>query len=385
MALHKLTASTVKNAPPGKHSDGEGLWFVKRKDGGGQWVLRLQMHGRRREMGLGSYFDVSLAEARKEAAHWRSFVRNGGDAIKERERLKREAAKERPTLNVVFDECFEARKAQLKNDGKAGRWDSPMRVHILPKLGSIPIDEIDQRDVAATLKPIWQDKPDAARKAANRLGIVIEHGAAMGLNVDIQTVAKARALLGKQRREVQHTPSMPWKDVPPFYQSLGEGVAELALRFLILTGCRSGEVRGATMDEIDLSTGVWIIPAKRMKAGRLHRVPLSDEAISVIRLVEPHRRNELMFPGQRGDKPLSDMTWTQWFKRRGIQARPHGFRSSLRNWLAETTNAPREVAELCLAHETGGKVEIAYRRTDFLDQRRTLMARWADHCLGGTG
>ena len=380
-ALNKLSAAFVKNSPVGKHGDGGGLWFHKRPDGGAQWFLRASVHGRRREMGLGAFPDVSLADARETATRWRKVAKQGIDPIKERARLAREAAKEHPTLQQVFEECFEARKAQLKNEGKAGRWDTALRIHVLPKLGRVPVEEIDQRDIRDTLAPIWHTKANSAQKAISRLSIVIKHGAAMGLDVDIQAVDKARALLGKQRHVVQHVPSMPWQEVPAFYQSLGDGVTELALRFLILTGCRSSEVRNCHIDEFDMNAAVWEIPGARMKGGNPHRVPLSSEALNVLRIAAPFEREGLVFPGTKPGKPLSDMTWTAFFKRCGIDARPHGFRSSLRTWLAETTDAPREIAEACLAHVNAGKVEAAYRRTDFLEQRRVLMERWGQFCL----
>lgn len=379
-ALNKLSAAFVKNAPVGKHGDGGGLWFHKRPDGGAQWFLRVSVHGRRREMGLGAFPDISLADAREAATRWRKVAKQGTDPIKERERLAREAVREHPTLQQVFEECFEARKAQLKDEGKAGRWDTALRIHVLPKLGRVPIEEIDQRDIRNALAPIWHEKANSATKAIGRLGIVIKHGAAMGLDVDIQAVDKARALLGKQRHVVQNVPSMPWQEVPDFYRSLGDNVTELALRFLILTGCRSGEVRGCHIDEIDMDAAVWEIPGARMKGGNPHRVPLSSEAQRVLGLAAPFERVGLVFPGTKPGKPLSDMTWTAFFKRRRIEARPHGFRSSLRTWLAETTDAPREVAEACLAHVNAGKVEAAYRRTDFLERRRVLMERWGAYC-----
>lgn len=378
VALNKLSADFVKNAPVGKHGDGGGLWFQKRPDGGAQWFLRVTVHGRRREMGLGAYPDVTLAAARDEAVKWRRLVKSGVDPIKERERLAREAAKEHPTLQQVFEECFEARKAQLKNDGRAGRWDTALRIHVMPKLGRIPIEEIDQRDIKSAIQPIWHTKANSALKAISRLGIVFQHGAAMGLDVDVQAVSKARALLGKQRHVVQNVPSMDWREVPAFYATLGDGITELALRFLILTGCRSGEVRGCHVDEIDMDAAIWEIPPERMKGGQPHRVPLSTEAMHVLELAAPFERDGLVFPGTKPGKPLSDMKWTALFQRRKIEARPHGFRSSLRTWLAEATDAPREVAEACLAHVTAGKVERAYQRSDYLDRRRALMERWGN-------
>ncbi|GGE57504.1 tyrosine-type recombinase/integrase [Actibacterium pelagium] len=379
-ASNKISAVQVRSLPPGKYNDGAGLWLVKRDDGGGQWVLRLTVYGRRREMGLGGIGEVTLKEAREEAAKWRSMARQGKDPIKERERMRREMFREDQSLSIITHEAFEARKASLKNDGEAGRWMSPLDVHVLPKLGRVPITEIDQRDIKNTINPIWHDKPDAARKAINRLGIVMKHAAALGLDVDLQAVDKAKALLGKQRHKVKHIPSLPWQEVPDFYQSLTDGsIAQLSLRLLILTAARSAEIRNLNLSEID--SDVWTLPAERMKAGREHRIPLSKEALRTIEEAMPFEREGFLFPGTRKGV-ISDATWTQIMKRRGMEARPHGFRSSFRTWCAEATDTPREVAETALAHVVGGAVERAYRRTDYLDQRRELMERWADHVSG---
>jgi integrase len=330
-------------------------------------------------MGLGPVEHLSLAEARLEAERWRKLARSGVDPIKERARVKAAAAADRPTLSMVTEQAFEARKAELKNDGKAGRWDSPLRVHVLPKLGKTPIDEIDQNDIRRILAPIWHDKPEAAKKAIDRLRIILRYGAAMGVDVDLQAADKAKALMGAQRRERKNIPAMPWREVPAFYQSLTDGSpAQLALRLLILTACRSAEVRLLHLDEID--GDLWRIPAHRTKTqwktGQAHVVPLSDEAAAVIAAAEPLARGGCLFPG-RGDGVISDMTMSAILKRRGLEARPHGFRSSFRTWAAEATDTPREVAEACLSHVTAGKVEAAYARTTYLDRRRILMQRWA--------
>lgn len=375
--LNKLSALEVKNLPAGKYSDGGGLWLIKREDGGAQWVQRVTVHGRRREMGLGNIRDVSLKEARRFSEEARVLVRASKDPIKERERRRREAERKAHTLADVASECFEARKAQLKGDGKAARWMGPLESHILPKIGKMPITDIDQNDIKNAVGLIWQEKPAVARKAIDRLGIVIEYAAAMGLDVDIQATAKSKALLGKQRHKVSHIPAMSWQDVPAFYSTLDQGTpAHLALRFLILTAVRSAEVRFLHVDE--LQDDVWVIPAERMKGGKEHRVPLSEDALKVIELAKPFEQNGHLFVGQKG-QPISDMTLSMLMKRRGLDARPHGFRTSFRTWCAEMTDVPREVAEAALAHVSGGAVERAYRRTDFLDRRRELMARWAEH------
>jgi len=379
-ALNKLSAAQVKNHGPGKYSDGGGLWLHKRPDGGAQWFLRVVVHARRREMGLGSLSHVSLKEAREEATKWRVVARKGKDPIKERERLRREAEKADHTLETIAHEAFEARKAELKGDGKAGRWFSPLELHVLPKLGRIPIEELDQRDIKNTLGVIWHDKADTARKAMNRLGIVLRHAAAMGLDVDIQATDKAKALLGKSRHKPKHVPSMDWREVPEFYASLDEGsITHLALRLLILTAARSGEIRFISISEIDGDT--WVIPAARMKAAKEHRIPLSKEAQGVVEQARPFERGGFLFPSVRKGV-ISDATMSRLMERRGLEARPHGFRSSFRTWCAEATDVPREVAETALAHVAGGSVERAYRRTDYLDQRRDLMERWAEHVTG---
>jgi integrase len=378
-ALHKLSAATVKAVPAGKYADGGGLFFYRRKDGGAQWVLRYTIHGRRHEMGLGRFPDVSLKEARESAEEWRAVVRQGKDAIKERERRKRVAERNAHLLRDIALDAFESRKADLKGDGLAGRWFSPLELHILPKLGRMPVSEIDQRDIRDTLSPIWHEKAETARKAMNRLGICLRHAAALGLDVDIQATDKARALLGKQRHVSRHVPALPWKEVPAFYQSLSGGsVTELALRLLILTAVRSYPLRHIREDQID--GNIWTIPAEAMK-GRVgavsdFRVPLSAEAQTVIQEARKFEREGYLFPGLRKGV-ISDMSMTKLMDRRGMEARPHGFRSSFRDWTAEATNTPRDVAETALGHVSGGSVERAYRRTDFLEQRRVLMERWA--------
>jgi integrase len=385
-ALNRLSAASLKTAPIGKHADGGGLWFVKRQDGGAQWVLRVTAHGKRREMGLGAFPAVSLRDAREAAEKWRTVSRSGKNPIKERERAKREAARDIHMLADIALDAFESRKAELKDDGKAGRWFSPLELHVLPKLGKVPVADIDQKDIRDTLAPIWHEKADTARKAMNRLSIVLRHAAALGLEVDLQATEKAKALLGKQRHTVTNVPAMNWREVPDFYQSLGDSVTELALRLLILTAVRSHPIRFIHEDQID--GDVWTIPAEAMKgrqgATSAFRVPLSTEAQRVISEARKFARDGFLFPGQRKGV-ISDMTMTALMDRRGVSERPHGFRSSFRDWTAEATDTPREIAETCLGHVSGGAVERAYRRTDFLGKRQVLMERWAQLATGRQG
>lgn len=386
-ATNRLSAGFLKSAPVGKHCDGAGLWLVKRDTGGAQWVLRVTVHGRRREMGLGGYPTLGLADARKLAERWRNVAAGGRDPVKEREAEERAARREDITLTILTADAFEARKAELKGDGKAGRWLSPLTIHVLPKLGKVPVTDLDQRDIRDCLAPIWHTKADTARKAMNRLSIVLKHAAALGLDVDLQATEKAKALLGKSRHVAKHIPAMAWVDVPTFYASLEEPtLTHLALRLLILTGVRSSPLRNIRLDQIE--GDIWTVPAEAMKgrkgATEAFRVPLSNEAQRVIDLARPHARNGFLFPNTRGGV-ISDMTLSRHMERRGLEARPHGFRTSLRTWLAEATDAPHEVAEAMLAHVTDSGVVRAYRRTDYLEQRAKLGERWADHVTGGAG
>ena len=386
-AKNKLTAGFLRTAPAGKHCDGAGLWLVKRPDGGAQWVLRITAQGRRREMGLGGFPALGLSDARKVAERWRAVAKAGGDPVKERAAEARAARREDISLAVLTADAFEARKAELKGDGTAGRWLSPLTLHVLPKLGRVPVTDIDQRDIRDTLAPIWHTKADTARKALNRLSVVLRHAAALGHDVDLQATDKAKALLGKSRHEAKNIPAMAWADVPGFYASLEEPtLTHLALRLLILTGVRSNPLRKLRLEQIEGDT--WTIPGEGMKGRRgatdAFRVPLSREALRIIDLARPHARNGFLFPNTRGGV-ISDMTLSRHMQRRGLEARPHGFRTSLRTWLAEATDAPHEVAEAMLGHATDSGVVRAYRRTDFLEQRRALAERWADHVTGGAG
>lgn len=338
-------------------------------------------------MGLGSMVEVSLREARDAADRWRAMSREDRDPIKERARMRREAASNLHLLKDMAADAFESRKAELKGEGKAGRWFSPLELHILPKLGQLPIGELDQKDIRDTLAPIWHAKTDTARKALNRLSICLRHAAALGIEVDLQAPDKARALLGKQRHKAKNVPALPWRDVPAFYASLDDGtVTHLALRLLILTGARSAPIRFLREEQLD--GDVWTIPGEGMKgrkdATTDFRIPLSSEAQAVIREARRHPRDGFLFPSVKKGV-ISDATMSRLMERREMVERPHGFRSSLRDWLAETTDAAHEVAESCLGHVVGGKVERAYRRTDYLEQRRVLMERWAQHVNGQGG
>jgi integrase len=368
---HILSHIAARNAPPGRYGDGAGLWLHKRERARGKWVLRYFLKGRRREMGLGPWPDVSIADARAAAAEARATLRAGQCPIEARRQQHRVIA--RLTVAQAIASCFEARKAQLKGDGAAGRWLSPLNVHVIPKIGDRAIEDVDQHALRDLLAPIWHTKPEAAAKALNRLSLTFTHAAALGLAVDLQACLKARALLGKQRHETEHIPALSYTDAPKFYQWLGtlDTTASRALRFLMLTLARTSEVRLATSDEIEGE--VWSLSAKRTKTNESRRIPLVAEAQALVAGRSGH-----LFAAYRG-KPLSDMAMTALMDRAGLSARPHGFRSTFRTWAEECTKADFETKEACLGHAVDVGVVGAYQRSDRLAKRRKLLEAWHKH------
>ncbi len=383
--MNRLNARSVATLGAGKYNDGAGLLLHKRKDGGAQWIYRYTIHGRRREMGLGALRDVSLKQARELATGWRSVLREGRDPIKERNKQKREAISNLHYLKDIALDTFETRKAELKGEGKNGDWFSPLQLHILPKLGCLPVSEITQIEIRNTLAPIWHTKAATANRALIRLNMCLKHAAALGLDVDLQATEKARALLGKQLHKTINRPAMDWKDVPAFYKTLCEKttMTNLALRLLILTGVRTNPLCHIHKDQVE--GDIWTIPAENMKGRRdattEFRVPLSTEALDILKQARLLSRNEFFFSAT-GRGSLGEKCMATYMRKNKLEACPHGFRSSLRDWLAETTDAPYEVAETILGHTVGGQVERAYRRTDYLEQRRVYMDKWAAYVTG---
>ena len=378
MTAHNvLTQLKARSLEKGKYADGKGLWLIKSRKEAGRWMLRIVVNGKRREMGLGPWPDVGISEARERASAARRRLRDGIDPIEERSKYQTPSNK--TTLAEVVDLCFEARKAELKDDGKAGGWMSPLNIHVLPKIGNTPVDEVDQHILKEVMEPIWHTKSDTARKAINRVNLSLKHGAALGLNVDLQAVMKAKALLGKRRHEVKHIPALPYQELPQFYKWLCSKPmsSTFALRFLILTAARTSEVRFATFDEI--KNDVWTISAKRTKSGREHRIPLSAEASQIIRQMKANG-SALLFPTERG-KAMSDATMSAFMKREGYEARPHGFRATFRTWVEEQTDTAFEVKETALGHNVDTGVVGAYQRSDRLEKRAELMTAWADFIL----
>jgi integrase len=371
--LNSLNPLKAKNLVAGKYADGQGLWLVKSERTRGKWVLRVVIQGKRREMGLGRWPDVSIAEARELAAEARRKLRIGIDPIAQRAEGRKSVA--RLTVKQAVDSCFEARKAELKGDGEAGRWMSPLSIHVLPVIGKTAIEDVDQHVLKKALEPIWHSKADTARKALNRLSLTLKHAAAHGLEVDLQATMKVRALLGKQRHVSEHIPSMPYKDAPAFYRWLCEqtSAAALPLRFVMLTAARTGEVRHARHTYIDGE--ILTLPPEVTKTGREHRIPLTEETMSVIKAAKLSDDQDLLFPSPTG-RTLSDATMSRLMERMGQKYRPHGFRATFRTWVEEQTDTPNEVAETALGHVVEGPVLRAYQRSDRMEKRRIVFELW---------
>ena len=373
MKFCALSVLAAKALPAGKHADGQGLWLVKRTHNAGSWMLRVVVHDKRREMGLGRWPDVPIAEARRRAAEARVVLRDGKDPVHERSRVKLTA---RPmTVKEAVEGCFEARKGELKGDGIAGRWMSPLNIHVIPKIGTYPITDVDQHVLKHVLGPIWNTVPDAAEKALNRMNLTLRYAAANGLNVDMQATLKAQALLGAQKRVVEHIPSMEYEDAPAFYKWVKdvEGVSALGLQFLMLTLARTSEIRLMTFDEI--KGDVWTLPAARTKTNALRRIPLVSEAMKIVERCRERSSNEYLFPGYK-NKPMSDMAMSKFMADNGHVARPHGFRATFRTWVEETTDTLFELKEAVLGHAVDSEVVEAYQRSDRFKKRRVLMEEW---------
>ncbi|WP_069301042.1 tyrosine-type recombinase/integrase [Neptunicoccus sediminis] len=380
-----FTVAQLKSLPPGKHCDGQGLWLFKRKDGGAQWTFRFSLFGRQREMGLGSYPLLSLADARKAAHDVRRIVANGDDPIKIKQRQRNHASAQEGRFHVLAYAAFEAHRSTLKHEGSDGMWFSPIKNHLLPHLGMMPIVKIDQHDIKQALSRGWETSPVTAKKALSRLKVILSYAIAEGFDVNLGIIDQARILLGAPRHTVTHIAALDWAEAPAFYQSLGElAPAELALRMLMLTGVRSDAVNNMRLEQI---TGdIWTVPVEHVKGRKgftkPFRVPLSGEALRVVDLARAIEQNGYLFPNSRGG-PLNKMSMRNYMVEGGLEARPHGFRSTLRTWLSERTECAREVAEACLGHFAVNDVEDAYNRADYLERRKPFLAEWAGYLIGG--
>ncbi len=382
LTVAKLKALSI----PGLNGDGGTLYLRVAARGSKSWIQRLTVNGTRRDIGLGGWPLVTLAEARDLAFENRRLARRGGDPLADKRRTKA------PTFREAAAKTFEANRARWRNNKTTANWLQGMAKRVLPVLGDMPVDSIGREDVLRILTPIWTSRPEIARKLRSRIRATlawaqahghVEHNAAgEGIDGALPAMPAVKA----------HFRAMPYGEVGAALEVIEASRASMAakasLRLLVLTACRSGEARGATWNEIDLEAREWRIPASRMKGGAEHRVPLSDAAVAALEAVRPLRdRHDLVFPSpSRPGKALSDMTLTKVLRDTGLadRATVHGFRTAFRTWAAENTNADHAVMELCLAHHVGTAVERAYARSDLFDKRRRLMDQWAAYLAGGS-
>ena len=375
--MGKLTAAGVKAAKEsGRYYDQHGLMLLVQPTGSKQWVQRIVIHGKRRDIGLGGYPLVTLSEARDAAFDNRRIARRGGDP--------RPAADKAPTFRKAAETVIGLNEPTWKDGGRSAKnWRASLDLYAMPKIGNRRVDQIAVSDILAILQPIWVEKHETARKVKTRMQMVFEWTVATGHRPD-NPVRAAGSVLPKRNGNGQHFKALPHSKVAGALATIRDSAAapvtKLAIEFLALTATRSGEVRLAAWDEIDTDAALWTVPAARTKTGREFRVPLSPAALSVLWAAEAYRDGDMVFPSPRG-RALSDATLSKLFRSLGIPAVPHGFRSSFRDWAGET-GAAREVAEACLAHVVQSKVERAYARSDLLDRRRPVMDAWAAYIAG---
>lgn len=371
-------ASKPENKPR-RISYGDGLFRYERPGGSSSWVCRVQKHGNRRDFGLGSCKKVSLADARERAREIRRQIEFGLDPQFERRKI--EAV---PTFREAALKVFEIHSKTWRNGKHHAQWLRTMEMYAYPHIGKLKVNQITGPMIRDLLAEIWLAKPETARRVRQRIGTVLDWAYASGYR---DTEAPMRAItkgLPRQPRRDGHFAAMPYEKVPRFIGKLRkrESFSRLALEFAIFTAARSGEVRGATWDEIDLEAGLWTLPKERMKAFREHVVPLSRPAIRIIRRCARLRLRDSphVFPGFRMNQPLSDMTLSKLLKEMGEPYTAHGFRSSFRDWVSEETSHQSDVAEAALAHTVANKTEAAYRRGNLLEKRRVMMNDWAAYC-----
>ncbi|MCA3159940.1 MAG: integrase arm-type DNA-binding domain-containing protein [Burkholderiales bacterium] len=383
----KLTTRTVETAKAGMHSDGGGLYLLVSPAGGRRWAFVYRRAAKRTELGLGTFPDVTLANARDKAAAYRQLLLADVDPLEAKRAVKQEAAPN-PKFGDVADQYITEIEPQFRNPKHTAQWRMTLTDYCGP-IRSKTIDKIETTEVMAVLKPIWLKVPETAYRLRGRIERVIDFAKVKGWRSG-ENPARWRGhldkLLPKRPKLVRgHHAAMRFEDVPAFMAELRDrkATAAVALEFAILTAARSGEVLGAGWPEIDFDKAVWTVPAVRMKAGREHRVPLSAPALAVLKPLHEARRGEAIFCGYDPDKPLSGMAMTMMLRRmKHEDITVHGFRSAFRDWTAECTDVSNEVCEAALAHVINNKAEAAYRRGDLFEKRRKLMDEWGAYCEG---
>jgi integrase len=389
---NRLTARTVEQAKkPGYHGDGGGLVLRVADNGNKVWLYRYKTNGRVREMGLGPIRDVSLAEARDAAREARRLRRAGIDPI-DAKRERKAAAQLDAARTISFSQCaaayIENHRASWSNPKHAAQWEATLRTYAYPVFGHLPVTAVDTALVVKVLDPIWSAKPETASRLRGRIEAVLDFATVRGHRVGENParwkghLKEALPAIGKVRK-VRHHAALPYGEIGAFMAELRqrEGGAAAALEFAILTAARTGGVIGARWSEINMETKIWTIPAERMKGRVEHRVPLSEQAMAVLRRVEAGKVNHVVFSGQKPGRALSNMALLMMLRRMGIQnVTGHGFRSTFRDWAGDLVVDSSEAAEMALSHKVKSKVEGAYRRSDMFEKRRVLMQQWATYC-----
>lgn len=384
--LSALEVSRLK--APGFVSVGgvPGLSLQISATGARSWILRVKVGSKRRDMGLGAYPAVTLAQAHQKAREAREAIEQGNDPILTRERAQsqlRAAQASAITFRQAAAKFIEAKSAEWRNPKHKAQWAATLETYAYPTIGNLDVKDVADNHIHKILEPIWTTKTETATRVRGRIENVLDWATAKKYRSG-ENPARWRGHLDKmfstpkKTTAVVHHEAIPVDDAPAFFAALRErnGTAARALEFLTLTATRSGEVRGATWSEFDLEKGLWTIPASRMKAKKEHRVPLTESAIRILR-EQPHLEGcDLVFPSPRGVR-FSDMAITQVMRRMELTAVPHGLRSTFRDWTAEKTSFPRDLAEKALAHTLTNAVEAAYQRGDMFEKRRRMMDAWA--------
>lgn len=392
MARNKLTNTQIKAvSQKGRVSDGGGLYLNVSKTGSKSWLFMWTRNGRRREMGLGSLksgtVNVSLAMARQKAEEVRTILGRGGDPFTAMN--ERIASRKKLTFGEAAEDTIDALRHTWRNEKSEAQWRMTLLENYAKPLCNRPVDEITTEDVVRILKPIWLEKAETARRLRARIEKVLDHAKVRGERTG-DNPAKLKGhldhILPKANKlQRGHHAAMPYKDVPDFMERLqdAKGASARALELTILCATRTGETLNAKWEEIDLDNDLWTIPAERMKALNEHLIPLSQPAISLLRLQYSKRINDFIFPGQAPNKPLSNMAMTKVLKSLCEEHYTvHGFRSSFRDWAGEETSFAREISEQALAHVIGSTTERAYRRGDALKRRHDLMSAWSNYIQG---
>jgi integrase len=374
----------------GYSADGGNLYLRVAPGGSKGWIFRFSMAGRTRDVGLGPYPTVSLVGAREEAERCRRLVASGIDPIQARKE-QRETARIKAAKATTFEQCarsfIASHELGWRSDKTGAVWRSSLNAYVFPVMGALPVQAIDTALVLKVLEPVWGEKPATANRLRASIEAVLDWAKARGYRSG-ENPATWRGHLDhllpsrSKVRGVQHHPALPYSHVPSFMQQLRArgGIAPRALEFTILTASRIGEALGARWDEMDIQSGLWIIPPQRMKSGKEHRVPMSSRVVAIVQKMAEIRLSEFVFPGMKQGRPVSTRGPRTLVRDLHAGITRHGFRSSFRDWAAETTNFPNHVVEMALAHAVGDAVEAAYRRGDLLEKRRKLMEAWAAYC-----